>query len=219
MQINMTPNGSEPPADCALCPRLLDFRAEMQGAHPDWHNRPVPSFGGDNPSLLIVGLAPGMKGANRTGRPFTGDVAGRLLYPTLVKFGFAQGTYLEDPADGLTLVNCRITNAVRCLPPGNKPTAQEVNTCRDFLAAEISRLPNLQAILALGRIAHGALAAALSTRQSAVPFSHGAIHRIGPLIVADSYHCSQYNVNTGRLTVAMFEGVFADLQDRLRPSR
>lgn len=187
----------------------------MRDAHPNWHNRPVPSFGGRIAPLLIVGLAPGMKGANRTGRPFTGDVAGRLLYPTLTKFGFAQGTYSEDPTDGLVLVNCRITNAVRCLPPGNKPSAREVNTCRDFLATEISEMPSLQAILALGRVAHGAVAAALGARQSELPFRHGAIHRIGAQILADSYHCSQYNVNTGRLTVAMFEDVFAELRDHL----
>ena len=205
----------EPPSSCALCPRLVDFRGQMQAANPDWHNAPVPAFGGTDVQLLVVGLAPGMKGANRTGRPFTGDVAGRLLFPTLIKFGFARGVYGEDNDDGLALVNTRITNAVRCLPPANKPTGGEAKTCRDFLTAEISGLTRLRVILALGGIAHKAVVAALSQRQPDFPFAHAASHEFSGLVLTDSYHCSQYNVNTGRLTPAMFDGVFADLRDRL----
>ena len=183
----------------------------MRRTHPGWHNGPVPAFGRASASLLIVGLAPGKNGANRSGRPFTGDAAGRLLYPTLIKFGLATGTYAEDRGDGLELVDCRVTNAVRCLPPANKPTAAEVTTCRGFLVAEIGAMPRLRVILALGRVAHGAVAAALGVAQRDAPFGHGALHTLGGLTLADSYHCSRYNVNTGRLTVPMFEAVFADL--------
>lgn len=211
---------AEPPASCDLCPRLVGFRAKMRAANPDWHNAPVPAFGGADARLLIVGLAPGRQGANRTGRPFTGDVAGRLLFPTLIKFGFARGTYREDPSDGLALIGARITNAVRCLPPDNKPRGGEATTCRTFLAAEIAGLQDLRAILALGRIAHNSVVAALGLRQTRFPFGHGASHTItktvgGGLVLTDSYHCSQYNVNTGRLTPEMFEAVFAELRERL----
>ena len=210
----------EPPTSCELCPRLVGFRAKMRAANPDWHNAPVPAFGGADARLLIVGLAPGRQGANRTGRPFTGDVAGRLLFPTLIKFGFATGTYGEDPGDGLALVGTRITNAVRCLPPDNKPSGGEAATCRRFLAAEIAGLQNLRTILALGRIAHHSVVAAMGLRQTQFPFAHGATHKIagpieGELELTDSYHCSQYNVNTGRLTAEMFEAVFAELRQRL----
>lgn len=200
----------EPPRDCSLCPRLVGYRAENSAAHPDWHNGPVSSFGDDDPRLLIVGLAPGLSGANRTGRPFTGDFAGDLLYATLLKFGFAKGIYAARPDDGLTLVDAMITNAVRCAPPKNKPTTSEINTCRRFLAARIETLANLRAIICLGRIAHESVVVALGGKKSAFPFAHGARHDcIGDgLAVFDSYHCSRYNTNTGRLTTAMFEEVF-----------
>ena len=179
---------------------------------PGWHNAPVPSFGGTDARLLIVGLAPGLKGANRTGRPFTGDYAGELLYSTLLKFGFAEGSYRADPGDGLRLTEARITNAVRCVPPENRPTPLESATCRRFLAAEIAALPQLKAVLALGGIAHASVLAALGEKQARYRFAHGALHPLsGGLILADSYHCSRLNTNTGRLTEAMFHQVFRDL--------
>ena len=202
-----------PPADCDRCPRLVAFRAENRRAYPDWHNAPVPSFGGTDARLLVVGLAPGLKGANRTGRPFTGDYAGDLLYATLKKFGFARGTYRADPADGFALVDCRVTNAVRCLPPENKPVGAEIANCGPFLADEIATMPLLRAVLALGSIAHGAALAALGHRKSAFKFAHGAVHEVGHgLALADSYHCSRYNTNTGRLTTEMFEDVVEKLR-------
>jgi uracil-DNA glycosylase len=202
----------EPPLDCPRCPRLVAFRNELRGKYPDgWHNAPVRSFGGFDARLLIVGLAPGMKGANRTGRPFTGDFAGELLYATLLKFGFALGTYRADPEDGLKLVDCRIANAVRCLPPENKPTPEEFTQCRPFIQAELVALPQLEVILALGKGAHDQVLRALSVRPAgSYPFVHGRLHELpagGPRL-ADSYHCSRYNTNTGRLTTAMFESVF-----------
>jgi uracil-DNA glycosylase family 4 len=201
--------GLAPPGrDCPLCPRLAAFRAVQREAFPRWHNAPVPSFGGSDARLLVVGLAPGLKGANRTGRPFTGDYAGYLLYPTLQKFGFARGTYGADPGDGLTLRGCRITNAVRCVPPDNKPTAAEIKACNPFLAAEISGLPRLAAVVALGRIAHDAVLSAVGARRSGHPFAHAASHDLGRFRLFDSYHCSRYNTNTNRLTPAMFEAVF-----------
>jgi uracil-DNA glycosylase len=207
-----------PGHDCALCARLAKFRAAQRRAHADWHNAPVPSFGQYGAKLLIVGLAPGLKGANRTGRPFTGDYAGDFLYATLNKFGFARGDYAARPNDGLKLIGCRITNAVRCVPPENKPLPAEIAACRHFLAAEIAAMGKLKAVLALGRIAHDAVLAALQERRSAYRFSHGAVHRLpGGLILADSYHCSRYNTNTGKLTVPMFEAVFAALR-RLVPA-
>ena len=204
---------STPPPDCQLCPRLAAFRGDMRAREPDWFNAPVPSFGEDAARLLIVGLAPGMGGANRTGRPFTGDYAGDLLYATLRKFGFADGAYDRRPDDGLTLVDCRITNAVRCLPPQNKPTGAEIRACRPFLAAEIDGLPRLAAILALGRVAHESLLTTFGARRADHPFAHGARHALADgLTLYDSYHCSRYNTNTGRLTPEMFDAVFAAIR-------
>ena len=192
-----------------MCPRLSAFRDTNRAAHADWHNAPVPSFGDSDAALLIVGLAPGLRGANRTGRPFTGDYAGDLLYATLLRFGLAEGTYGASPDDGLRLINCRITNAVRCLPPENRPTGRETTTCREYLEGEIAGLSNLEAILALGTVAHGAVIAAFGARKSHFPFAHGAQHPMpGGVVVADSYHCSRYNTNTRRLTEAMFHAVF-----------
>lgn len=200
---------AEPPRDCALCARLVAYRAANRAAHPGWHNAPVASFGDPEARLLVVGLAPGVAGANRTGRPFTGDWAGELLYPTLIRFGFARGTYAARPDDGLELVGAMVTNAVRCVPPQNKPTVAEVNRCRPFLAARIRALPRLSHIVTLGRIAHDSTVRALGGRVAAHPFSHGAVTRVGRLAIHASYHCSRYNTNTGRLTPAMFEAVFA----------
>jgi uracil-DNA glycosylase family 4 len=212
-----TPSGASaaPGRDCLLCPRLVAFREKNRAAEPAWHNAPVPSFGPGEARLLVVGLAPGLKGANRTGRPFTGDYAGDLLYATLRKFGFAEGAYGRRPDDGFRLIDCRITNAVRCVPPENKPTPLEIAGCRAFLAAEIAAMPRLAAILALGAIAHGSVLAALGERPSRRPFKHGAIHELeSGLLLADSYHCSRYNTNTGRLTAEMFEAVIAALRAR-----
>jgi len=205
-----------PDADCPLCPRLMLFRQDNRAQFPGWHNAPVPAFGGLDARLLVVGLAPGLRGANRTGRPFTGDYAGDLLYPTLLRYGFAEGTYKADPADGLVLTGARITNAVRCVPPENKPTLPEQKACRGFLVMEMASMPNLRGILALGRIAHEAVLQAMDLRKSAHPFAHNAVHTLpNGLALADSYHCSRYNVNTGRLTEAMFHEVFDALTLRL----
>jgi uracil-DNA glycosylase len=204
----MSPGLKGPAKECALCPRLVDFRSKNARAYPDFYNGAVPAFGGDDAWLLIVGLAPGLKGANRTGRPFTGDYAGELLYPTLLKTGLAQGIYGSNPADGLMLLGCRITNAVRCVPPENKPTPAEQKTCRSFLAQEIAALPKLKAILSLGRISHDAILSTLGLRKVLYPFGHGANHALpNGLTLTDSYHCSRYNVNTGVLTHEMFEKV------------
>ncbi|HXP73156.1 MAG TPA: uracil-DNA glycosylase [Stellaceae bacterium] len=206
-----------PGPECPRCPRLVEFRRRHRHAEPLWHNAPVPSFGELTGRLLIVGLAPGLKGANRTGRPFTGDYAGDLLYTTLRKFEFATGTYAARADDGLKLIDCRITNAVRCVPPENKPEPKEIATCNSFLAGEIAAMPRLAAILALGAIAHGAVLSALGERKSARPFKHGAIHTLGTgALLADSYHCSRYNTNTGVLTTEMFEAVFVEIRQRLR---
>jgi len=206
----------EAPPDCRRCPRLADFRDQYRSQQPAWFNAPVPSFGPDNARLLVVGLAPGLKGANRTGRPFTGDYAGELLYSTLLAYGFAQGRYGADPSDGLQLVDCMITNAVRCVPPENKPTPQEITTCRPFFAARFAALPQLRAIVALGRIAHDQTLAALGLKRSATPFAHGARHPIASnLTLFDSFHCSRYNTNTGRLTEQMFHDVFAAARSEL----
>jgi uracil-DNA glycosylase family 4 len=197
----------EPPHDCPLCPRLAAFRAENRRKFPDFWNAPVPGWGDPDAGLIIVGLAPGLKGANRTGRPFTGDYAGDLLYATLLKFGLATGEFLADPADSLRLHNVRIANAVRCVPPENKPTPLEINTCRQFLIGTIETRPP-RAYLALGRIAHDSLLAALGERKSRFPFGHGAEHQLsGGATLFDSSHCSRYNTNTGVLTTAMFEDV------------
>jgi uracil-DNA glycosylase family 4 len=201
--------GTEPDRDCPLCPRLVDFRQSTRARQPDWFNAPVPSFGDPDAALLIVGLAPGLQGANRTGRPFTGDYAGDLLYATLLEYGFAKGTYQASPDDGLTLVDCRISNAVHCVPPQNKPLPIEINTCRPFLLATIEAMSRLRAIVALGRIAHDTTLKTLNLRAAAAPFSHGAVHDAGRLKLYDSYHCSRYNTNTGVLTPQMFRSVFA----------
>ncbi|MGI9482480.1 MAG: uracil-DNA glycosylase [Hyphomicrobiales bacterium] len=205
----------EAPYDCARCERLHGFLAEQRAAHPDWFNGPVESFGNDDAKLLIVGLAPGLRGANKTGRPFTGDWAGDLLYGTLDKFGFSKGTFAARPDDGLELISCMITNAVRCVPPQNKPVAAEIKNCNGYLTARIAALPRLQAILTLGRIAHEATLTALGERKSARKFGHGARHNVGAIQIFNSYHCSRYNTNTGRLTTEMFEAVFADLRKSL----
>lgn len=205
-----TPN--EPGRDCQLCPRLAAFREVWRARESTWHNAPVPSFGPADARLLIVGLAPGLRGANATGRPFTGDYAGDLLYETLAAFGFARGDYAERADDGLSLVDCRITNAVRCVPPENKPVPAEINTCRNFLSGTIAALPRLEAILVLGRIAHDSTVRALGSTPSRMPFAHGKRQKIGELTLVSSYHCSRYNTNTGVLTPEMFRAVFADLR-------
>lgn len=203
---------AEPDPDCTLCPRLAGYRAEVAALHPDWRNAPVPSFGPTDARVLILGLAPGVTGANRTGRPFTGDFAGALLYATLAKFGFANDRFAADPADGLELYDCLVSNAVRCVPPQNKPTPAEITTCRRFLTARLDALPRLRAVVCLGRIAHESLLRTLGARLAAHPFVHGARHDLGGLVAFDSYHCSRYNTNTRVLTPAMFEAVFADLR-------
>jgi uracil-DNA glycosylase family 4 len=206
----------EAPRECELCPRLVAFRAANRAADPEWHNGAVASFGSRAGRLLIVGLAPGRKGANRTGRPFTGDYAGDLLYATLLELGFARGRYAARPDDGLTLVDCMITNAVRCVPPENKPTPSEIETCRRFLAARIADMPRLAAVLALGRIAHESTLTALAARRSAFLFAHGARHALRPgLTLFDSFHCSRYNTNTGRLTAEMFRAVLWSIREHL----
>jgi uracil-DNA glycosylase family 4 len=201
-----------PDRDCPLCPRLVAFRETARAKSPDWFNAPVPSFGHRDAALLIVGLAPGLQGANRTGRPFTGDYAGELLYATLIAYGFARGTYRAAPDDGLQLVDCRITNAVRCVPPQNKPLPAEINTCRSFLVATLDGMPKLRAILALGRVAHDSTVKALGLRPRQAPFGHGAVHEAGRVRLYDSYHCSRYNTNTGVLTEKMFREVFTRIR-------
>lgn len=209
-----------PSPDCDRCPRLAAFRAANRATFPGWHNAPVPTFRETDTAsparLLIVGLAPGLRGANRTGRPFTGDYAGDLLYATLLRYGLAEGAYAAAPDDGLRLSRCRLTNAVRCVPPENKPVGAEITACKPFLAAEIADMPALKVILALGTIAHGATLAALGLRKSAFRFGHGMIHALPDgRVLADSYHCSRYNTNTGRLTAEMFDAVFAAIAARL----
>jgi len=199
----------EAPKNCALCPRLAALRAESIAANPDWFNGAVPSFGDPDARFLIVGLAPGLQGAHRTGRPFTGDYAGDLLYATLEKFGWSHGTYGADPGDGLSLNGCMITNAVRCVPPQNKPVGAEIAQCRIFLQNRIAALAKLRVILALGRIAHDSVVRAAGLKLKDAPFGHGARAGIGGgLTLIDSYHCSRYNTNTRRLTTEMFEDVF-----------
>jgi uracil-DNA glycosylase family 4 len=211
----MSCGATEPGRDCALCPRLEAFRQDWRRREPVWFNAPVPSFGSAAARLLIVGLAPGLQGANRTGRPFTGDHAGVLLYETLGRFGFARGAYGARIDDGLELIDARITNAVRCVPPENKPTPAEIRTCRAFLKRTLAEMGNLRAIVALGRIAHDTAAVALDVRRSAAPFAHGASHEVGKMRLFDSYHCSRYNTNTGVLTAAMFRDVFAAIRAEL----
>jgi uracil-DNA glycosylase family 4 len=204
-----------PDRDCPLCPRLVAFREANRAREPLWHNAPVPPFGDITARLLIVGLAPGMQGANRTGRPFTGDYAGDLLYATLLEYGFAKGIYQARPDDGMKLVDCRIANAVHCVPPQNKPLPAEINTCRQFLAANLATMPNLRAIVALGRIAHDTVLKPLNLKASQAPFGHGAVHQAGAFKLYDSYHCSRYNTNTGVLTADMFRSVFARIKAEL----
>jgi uracil-DNA glycosylase family 4 len=207
---------SEPKRGCTLCPRLASYRTDNRQQQPDWHNAPVPSFGALDARLLVVGLAPGRMGANRTGRPFTGDYAGKLLYATLSRHGFARGTYGERSDDGLALVDCRITNAVRCAPPANRPLPPEIKACGQYLASEIGAMPKLAGILALGQIAHTAVLDTFGLKRSAHPFAHGALHDLGDRrVLADSYHCSRLNTNTGRLTEAMFAEVVGALKKRI----
>ena len=203
---------AKPGRDCPRCPRLAEFRHAWRAKEPTWFNAPVPSFGPLDGRLLIVGLAPGLQGANRTGRPFTGDFAGVLLYDTLKRYKFARGDYAAHPDDGLELIDCRISNAVRCVPPENKPTPAEIRTCRDFLAPTIAEMKNLRAIVALGRIAHETTVRALGGKLSGAAFGHGRRHAIGPLALFCSYHCSRYNTNTGVLTPEMFHEVFAEVR-------
>ena len=208
----MADPGIEPSPDCPRCPRLVSFRQTWREREPTWFNAPVPNFGPRDARLLIIGLAPGLQGANRTGRPFTGDYAGVLLYDTLARHRFTRGEYAADPDDGLELVDCRISNAVRCLPPENKPTGAEIATCRTFLRSCIADMPKLRAIVALGRIAHDSVLAALDVKRVQAKFAHGGMHKIGALTLFDSYHCSRYNTNTGVLTPEMFRAVFAEVR-------
>jgi len=210
---------SEPARDCPICPRLAAFREANRAAFPDFFNAPVPSFGSLEARLLVVGLAPGLRGANRTGRPFTGDFAGTLLYETLTEFGFAVGRFEARPDDGLRLIDARITNGVRCVPPQNKPIGAEIAQCNAFLRATIAEMPNLAAAVALGRVAHDAALKGLGLRKASAPFGHGEAHVLpGGLRLFDSYHCSRYNTSTGVLTAAMFRQVFAHVREYLGPS-
>ena len=211
----MSRSAPEAPLDCPLCPRLVAYRQENAKLEPDWFNAPVPSFGDERAELLVVGLAPGRTGANRTGRPFTGDWAGDLLYATLAEFGFSEGEYAGDPGDGLTLRRAMISNAVRCAPPENKPVGAEINACRPFLESRLKSLPALKAIITLGKISHDSTVRALGLKLAAHPFGHAANYQLDtnslgrPVQLISSYHCSRYNTNTGRLTADMFRDVFA----------
>lgn len=204
-----------PDRNCPLCPRLAAFRDEWRVQEPEWFNAPVPAFGPQDARLLIVGLAPGVRGANRTGRPFTGDYAGDLLYSTLLQFGFASGTYRASPDDGYTLKDARIVNAVRCVPPQNKPTPAEIRTCRPFLNSEMETMPRLRAVVTLGKIAHDSTLATLGLPASRLKFGHGVSGDVGRLRLFASYHCSRYNTNTGKLTTSMFHDVFAAVRQYL----
>jgi uracil-DNA glycosylase len=205
-----------PPPDCPLCPRLAAFRAENRKKHPDWFNAPVPCFGPLSAPLAIAGLAPGLQGANRTGRPFTGDWAGDLLYDTLLKLGLAKGQYEERADDTLELIGCRIVNSVRCVPPQNKPEPSEIKNCRQFLISELEAMKNLKVILALGKIAHDSVLKTLGARSAAHPFKHGGVHDFGKIKLISSYHCSRYNTNTGVLTTEMFEKVVGQAKKEAR---
>jgi len=200
---------------CRACPRLSEFLDEVNGRYPDYYCRPVPPFGAPDARFLIVGLAPGMHGANRSGRPFTGDHAGILLYQMLHKYGFGNRDHSESVDDGLELTDCRITNAVKCLPPDNKPVGAEINTCNSFLANELKLLPAGAVVVALGGIAHRAIVKAMGLRQADYKFGHAALHDLGHFRVLDSYHCSRYNTNTRRLTEEMFDAIFAQVRDLL----
>ena len=208
----MPRSSGAPGRNCPRCPRLVAFRETWRAREPQWFNAPVPSFGPLEARLLIVGLAPGLRGANRTGRPFTGDYAGELLYRTLANLGFAQGRYDARPDDGLMLIDCRISNAVRCVPPENKPTPEEIATCRPFLCAAVEEMPQLRAVLALGRIAHETFVLARGGRRVDYPFAHGGVHAMGEIKLYDSYHCSRLNTNTGVLTPKMFGEVIAKIR-------
>jgi len=205
----------DPDYNCNACPRLVEFRNKYRNAEPDWHNGPVDTWvderGDDSVTLLVIGMAPGLKGANRTGRPFTGDYAGDLLYQTLSRYGFARGDYGSSREDGLQLTRCAITNAVRCVPPQNKPIGEEVNNCRPYLVETLGRFKNLKVLLTLGKIAHDTTARTLGERVAGVPFGHNRQHSMGKFAVYSSYHCSRYNTNTGRLTEKMFEEVFDNI--------
>jgi uracil-DNA glycosylase family 4 len=204
---------TSPPPHCGLCPRLVAFREQNQAHYPDFYNGAVPSFGSLDAALLVVGLAPGLKGANRTGRPFTGDYAGLILYAGLLKAGLAKGNYEARADDGFALKDVRISNAVRCVPPENKPTPAEVSTCLNFLKQEIAAMPNLRVILSLGLTSHQAVLKALGKKQKDFPFAHGAQYPLGQgLLLADSYHTSRYNIQTGRLTQGMFDAVLAEIK-------
>ncbi len=212
----MSLDPAEPSPDCPICPRLAAFRAANRAMEPGWFNAPVPSWGPRTARILVVGLAPGLRGANRTGRPFTGDHAGMLLYATLAKFGLATGRYDAHPDDGFTLTGCRVVNAVRCVPPENKPLPAEIRACNNFLAAELAAMPDLRGILALGVIAHEAVLRARGARPAQYRFVHGTTHTLpNGLVVTDSYHVSRYNTNTGRLTQAMFEAAVSSLLARI----
>lgn len=220
MEMEKTDGFCGPGPDCVLCSRLADFRARNRNLLPGGFNGAVPSFGPRDGALLVVGLAPGLKGANFTGRPFTGDYAGELLYGTLLRFGFAQGTYGARPDDGLTLKDCRITNAVRCVPPENKPTPEEMARCLPFLKTEIESLPRLRIILSLGRISHDSVLRACGERPARFAFAHGAEHRLSSgVTLIDSYHCSRYNTQTRRLTEASFHAVFERIAEKLGAER
>jgi uracil-DNA glycosylase len=212
-------DGIDPPRDCSLCPRLRGFVVQQRQQFPGWHNAPVktwcPVGGTLAVRLLVVGLAPGLRGANRTGRPFTGDFAGDLLYATLARFGFSTGNYEARPDDGVRLHGVAITNAVRCVPPENKPTSAEINTCRRYLLATLQAMPDLKVILTLGKIAHDSTVRALGGRIAAHPFSHNSHTELAGFEVVSSYHCSRYNTNTGRLTETMFQDVFRTVKSRL----
>ncbi|MEM7057369.1 MAG: uracil-DNA glycosylase [Pseudomonadota bacterium] len=205
----------EAPLDCPLCPRLAAYRKALRAESPDWFNNPVPSFGDETARLLIVGLAPGVRGANRTGRVFTGDFAGELLFNTLRKYGFATGDAGQTPGDTLQLTDCMVTNAVRCVPPQNKPIGPEVNACRQFLEHRIKALPQLTSIVTLGKIAHDSTIRALGGRLKNHPFGHGNTTVLKTYAITASYHCSRYNTNTGRLTETMFESIFASVRRAL----
>jgi len=209
----------EPPRDCPLCPRLVAYRADNAAQNPEWWNGPAPSFGDPDARLLVVGLAPGRTGANRTGRPFTGDGAGVILYDTLLRTGFATGRYDARPDDGLTLIDCMITNAVRCAPPLNKPTPAEEATCRPFLIDRLAALPRLKVIVTLGDISRKNVLKALGLPASAAPAGHGVEAPVGPYTLLNSYHCSRLNTNTGRLTPAMFEAIFQRARTLIDASR
>lgn len=211
----MARQSATPGRDCPRCPRLVAYRRSWRKSEPEWFNAPVASFGPREARLLVVGLAPGLRGANRTGRPFTGDYAGELLYGALAEFGFTRGHYQARPDDGLALIDCRITNAVRCAPPENKPTPAEIAACRPFLTATIKEMPHLSAVLALGRIAHETFVLACGAKRADYPFGHGRMHAIGKLKLFDSYHCSRLNTSTGVLTPKMFKDLVAKIRAEL----